>query len=70
MKDLRYELLYRLNHTNPSLVNKNSSNTANDSQTGYMQENDSIQLINDWNPSPPSKEEYEWRCKSISKLIF
>ena len=65
---LRYELLYRLNQTN--LVNKNSSNTANDSQTGYMQENDSIQLINDWNPSPPSKEEYEWRCKSISKLIF
>ena len=66
---LRYELLYRLNYTNPLLVNNISSNTANNSQTDHMQENDSIQLLNDWNPSPPSKEEYKWRCKSISETI-
>ena len=48
-------------------MNKNSSSTANQSQTAFMKESESIQLINDWNPGPPSKEEYEWQGKAFLK---
>ena len=64
---LRYELLYRIHETYTSFVNKNSSSTANQSQTAFMKESESIQLINDWNPGPPSKEEYEWQGKAFLK---
>ena len=68
---LRYELLYRIHETYTSFVNQNSSSTANQSQTAFMQESESIQLVNDWNPSPPSKEEYEWQGKaSFSKQLL
>lgn len=58
---LRYELLYRLNKTHVSLVNKNSSSPANINDNTNIPESESTQLVSDWNPSPPSKEEYEWQ---------
>ena len=64
---LRYELLYRIYETYTSTniyCNKNSSSVANQSETAFMQDSESIQLINDWNSSPPSKEECEWQGKA------
>ena len=62
---LRYELLYRLNKTHVSLVNKNSSSPANNNDDTNMPESESIQLVSDWNPSAPSEEEYEWQGNAL-----
>ena len=62
---LRYELLYRLNKTHVSLVNKNSSSPANNNDDTNMPESESIQLVSDWNPSAPSEEEYEWQGNEL-----